>query len=65
MSNLRPLVYDSQKYNALMEYLTDKIENKKSSLVGQVDSVQIYRLQGEIMALRGLLTLREEVLKDG
>lgn len=61
-SSLKPLVYNSQNYNALMDYLAFRIERESKVLEDLTDPVQVHRSQGKIKAYRMLQTLREEVL---
>ena len=62
LSSLKPLVLDTQKYNALMEYLDFRIDREGKQLEDVTDPVQIYREQGMIKAYRRLKSLRDEVL---
>ena len=62
LSSLKPLVLDTQKYNALMEYLDFRIDRDSKPLEDVTDHVQVYREQGMIKAYRRLKSLRDEVL---
>ena len=64
LSPLKPLVYDAQKYNALVEYLMNRIALESKRLEDLVEPQQIYVSQGRIKAYRSLLTLREEVINS-
>lgn len=61
-SAIKPLVYDAQKYKALTEYLSYRIEREHKTLEALTDPIQIHRSQGKIQAFRSLMSLREEVL---
>lgn len=62
LSPLKPLVYDAQKYNALMGYLEDRIARELKRLETTTDPIQIYQIQGRISAYRLLFNLRQEVI---
>jgi len=62
LSPLKPLVYDAQKYNALMDYLNGRIEKEMRVLEDLTDPVHIYKSQGKIKAYRMLQNLRNEVI---
>lgn len=62
LSPLKPLVYDAQKYNALMGYLDERISKELKRLEVTTDPIQIYQIQGRIQGLRLLFSLRDEVL---
>jgi len=58
---LKQFVNDSGLYSDFLEALDSKISLLQSSLEQSLDPPAIYRLQGKIMALRQLKSLREEV----
>ena len=62
ISALKPLVYDPQKYNALLDYLDMRIQREYKMLESSIDPIQIHRSQGKIQAFKLLKNLREEVL---
>lgn len=64
LSPLKPLVYDAQKYNALMDYVQTRITLESKRLEDLVEPQQIYLSQGRIKAYRSLLSLREEVINS-
>lgn len=59
--NLKPLVNDKVLYQAFLEELNSRIEGCQKGLEQSVDLVDVYRFQGQILALRKLKTLREKV----
>lgn len=59
--SLKQLVNSYDVYEAFKEYVQKKIDLHQRSLEVATDSVDIYRLQGQIIALRRLLSLRDEV----
>lgn len=58
---MRKVVNDYESYNQLITWINDKIDIAHKSLEQKIDPHEIYRLQGEIIALRRLLKVREEV----
>ena len=62
LSSLKPLCYDPQKYNALMDYFQMRIVMEQRRLEDLTDPIQIHRSQGKIHALRALMKLRDEVV---
>ena len=61
LSALKPFTYDTQKYDAFIGYITERIEREARQLESLTDPVYIYKTQGRISILRSLLSLREEV----
>ncbi len=61
--SLKQLVNSHDVYQAFLEYVNKKIELHQRSLEVSSDMVDIHRLQGQIIALRRLLSLRDEVNK--
>lgn len=64
LSPLKPLVHDAQKYNALIQYLQNRIALESKRLEDLIEPQQIYVAQGRIKAFRTLLSLRDEVLSE-
>lgn len=64
LSPLKPLVHDAQKYNALIQYLQNRIAVESKRLEDLIEPQQIYVAQGRIKAFRTLLSLRDEVLSE-
>lgn len=64
LSALKPLAYDAQKYKALIDYLSYKIQREHKVLEALTDPIQIHRSQGKIQALRALTSLRDEVVSS-
>ena len=58
---MKKVVNDHESYTQLMTWTNDKIEIARKNLEVKVDPHEIYRLQGEIIALKKLLKVREEV----
>ena len=61
LSALKSFTYDTQKYDAFIVYITERIEREARQLESLTDPVYIYKTQGRISILRSLLSLREEV----
>jgi hypothetical protein len=59
--SLKQLVNSHDVYQAFLEYIQKKIELHQRSLEVATDITDIHRLQGQIIALRRLLSLRDEV----
>jgi hypothetical protein len=64
LSALKPLAYDAQKYKALTDYLSYKIQREHKVLEALTDPIQIHRSQGKIQAFRSLMSLRDEVVSS-
>jgi hypothetical protein len=62
LSALKPLCYDVQKYDALVDYLHMRVGMEQKRLEDLTDPIQIHRSQGKIHALRALTKLRDEVI---
>ena len=60
-SNLKKIVNDKPVWDALVATLNDKIKDVHRKLEQESTMEGIYRAQGEIMALRRLTYLRDEV----
>lgn len=58
---MKKLVNDYELYNQFLQYIEEKIELARKNLELKIDPHDIYRLQGEIMALRRLLMTREDI----
>lgn len=59
--SLKQLVNSHDVYQSFLEHLRGKIDTCQRSLEVATNEVDIYRLQGQIIALRRLLSLRDEV----
>ena len=59
--SLKQLVNSHDVYQAFLGYVKGKIELHQRSLEVATETVDIHRLQGQIIALRRLLSLRDEV----
>jgi hypothetical protein len=64
LSALKPLCYDAQKYNSLVDYLQLRIQREQKRLEDLTDPIQIHRSQGKIHAFRNLMKLRDEVISQ-
>ena len=60
-SNLKKIVNDKPVWDALVATLNDKIKDVHRKLAQESTMEGMYRAQGEIMALRRLTYLRDEV----
>ena len=60
-SNLKKIVNDKPVWDALVATLNDKIKDVHRKLEQESTMEGMYRAQGEIMALRRLTYLRDEV----
>jgi hypothetical protein len=58
--NLKPLVNDKTLWDALCVELNQRIEFAHKQLELRTELEEVYRLQGEIKALRSLLQLRDK-----
>jgi hypothetical protein len=63
--SLKQLVNSHDVYQSFLEYVQKKIDLHQRSLEVATDIVDIHRLQGQIIALRRLLSLRDEVNSVG
>jgi len=61
MEALKRFVNTPDLHQAFNKYIEGKIELARKSLEQSGDPVEIYRSQGKILALRKLLTMRDEV----
>lgn len=59
--SLKSLVNSADVYQSFLTYINGKIVLNQRSLEAATDTPDIYRIQGQITALRRLLTLRDEV----
>ena len=59
--NLKPLVNNKELWDSLKQELEDSISLAHKNLESAKDLEEIYRLQGEVRALRKLSYLREKV----
>lgn len=60
LNQLKPLV-NSELWNLYTEYTKEKLDSKLNELSNTTDSVQIYRLQGQINTLRSILGIRDDI----
>ena len=58
---LKKLVNDKPLWDAYLEYIDNKIRSAHTRLEQSTDIDAIYRVQGEVAALRRLKLMREEV----
>ena len=63
--SLKQLVNSHDVYQSFLEYVQKKIDLHQRSLEVATDIVDIHRLQGQIIAFRRLLSLRDEVNSMG
>ena len=61
LEKLKPLVNNPLHYDALMEYVTEKLETARLTIERADKDVLLYREQGKIEILKKLLSLRDEV----
>jgi hypothetical protein len=59
--SLKLVVNDKNSWDALLEELHDRIQYTYRQLEQRVELEEIYRLQGEVRALRSLTRLRDKV----
>lgn len=59
--NLKPLVNDKVLYQDFLEEIDNRIADCHKALEQVSDTFDIYRYQGQIIALRKLKALREKV----
>lgn len=61
--SLKMLVNSPDVYQSFLRYVEERIKKVQNTLEQSTDLADIYRGQGEIRALRRMLTLRDEVNK--
>ena len=59
--SLKQFVNTPDVYRPFLEFVEAKIKLLQSNLEVATEEVTIYRLQGQILSLRRLLSMREEV----
>ena len=59
--SLKAMVNNRDAWDELCAFLDDKIKAAQTSMETQSESVAIYRLQGQILALRRLKYMRDEL----
>jgi hypothetical protein len=64
MNSLKQFVNTPDVHEAFLVYVKDKISSLQKSLEQCSKLEEIYRLQGQIIALRRLLGIREEINSD-
>lgn len=64
---MKKLVNDWDMYSQFITYINEKISIAQKALEVNTEIHDVYRLQGEIRALRKLLYIREEIngVRDG
>ena len=60
-NTLKPFVYNPEFYTPYIEEIAERIAFTHVALEQSRELDEIYRLQGEIRALRSLLKLREKI----
>jgi hypothetical protein len=58
---LKRLVNDKELWDSFLEEIESRIEKERSSMENISDTVELYRHQGSIKALRRLKYLREHI----
>ena len=61
---LRPLLNDPSKWNLLADYLRESIDNLRVQLE-TCDPKDLGNLQGQLMALKSLLNLKDTLTAEG
>lgn len=61
MDNLKPLVNNKDLWTAYQEDILEEIENSRKALEQATLQEDMFRLQGEVRALRKRLKLRDRV----
>lgn len=61
MTKLKKLVNDHDLHEAFLDYISRKIAAEQKALEQTTKIEDVYRSQGKILALRRLLSIREEV----
>ena len=61
LRRLKPLVNNNEMYSAYLEMIDFYVEQHIRKLELSPDPVEMYRAQGQIMALKKLKTLKDEV----
>lgn len=61
---LLPLVNDPYFQGSIEVYVGDRIESLHTSLENELDTARIFRLQGQIMELKQLLSLKERLGRE-
>jgi hypothetical protein len=64
-STLKKIVNDKQLWETYLEYLEEKIHAAHIRMEQATSAESLYRMQGEIAALRRLKLMREEVNGNG
>lgn len=59
--SLKQLVNTYDVHQSFLSYLSEKIASYQRSLEQATSMEEVYRLQGQILALRRLMMLRDEV----
>lgn len=59
--SLKPFVNDKHLWSDFLEELETRISQQHKKMEQLYDEKDLYRTQGEIRALRGLMQLREKV----
>lgn len=61
MNNLKPLVNNKDIWESLLEELGERIQFVYRQMEHRTEVEELYRLQGEVRALRNLQRLRDKV----
>jgi len=64
MEQLKKFVNTYDLHQAFLVYIEDKIKTEQKNLEQATKIEEIYRFQGRIVALRRLLSIRDEVNMD-
>lgn len=59
--SIKQLVNSPDVYKSFLDYIEKKIADNQKSLEVATEMKDVYRLQGQVYALRRLLSLREEI----
>ena len=63
LSKLKPFAYNKIQWEAFQEMIDAQIDMNIRKLEASVEPVDIYRAQGEVMGLKQLKHLRDEIAK--
>jgi hypothetical protein len=63
LSKLKPFAYNNIQWEAFIEMIDAQVEMNVRKLEASVETVDLYRAQGAVMALKQLKHLRDEIAK--
>lgn len=63
LSKLKPFAYSNIQWEAFQEMIDAQIDMNIRKLEASVETVDLYRAQGAVMALKQLKHLRDEIAK--